>query len=252
MIRSIPDRRVLDALGVWPCSWRLRAAGLGNIRPRPPRNRGRRMRTELGPSGRRRTRITKFGVRTGVLAAIYVSAVLTVTTLSHLPALAMSFASSAILLAAQPDTAAAQPQALIGGHMIAALCGWTVGSLVGDGVAGAAIAMGAAALLMQVTGTLHPPAAVSGYLMLHQPGHWTWLVFPILCGAILLSLLAGVTRMLVSFPAQARAGLTTLRWLHCPRTCRLVAPKRGESGHRRNARKRTCPTTEMSHQPSCL
>jgi CBS-domain-containing membrane protein len=151
----------------------------------------------------------RLAVRVGLLAAIYVSAVLTVTTLSHLPALAMSFASSAILLAAQPDTAAAQPQALIGGHMIAALCGWTVGSLVGDGVAGAAIAIGAAALLMQVTRTLHPPAAVSGYLMLHQPGHWTWLVFPILCGAILLSVLASVARRLVPSPAQTLAGSAT-------------------------------------------
>jgi len=94
-------------------------------------------------------------------------------------------------------TAAARPQALIGGHMIAALCGWAVGSLVGDGVTGVAVAIGAAAVLMQVTGTLHPPAAVSGYLMLNQPEHWTWLLFPILCGAILLSVLGHLARRLV-------------------------------------------------------
>ena len=153
--------------------------------------------TEARSSFGKRTCLAWFAVRTGALAAAYVSAVVAVTTLSHLPALAMSFASSAILLAAQPDTAAARPQALIGGHMIAALCGWAVGSLVGDGVTGVAVAIGAAAVLMQVTGTLHPPAAVSGYLMLNQPEHWTWLLFPILCGAILLSVLGHLARRLV-------------------------------------------------------
>lgn len=136
-------------------------------------------------------------LRTGVLAAVYVSAAFLMTTLSQLPAFSMTFASSAILLAAQPDSAPAQPRAVIGGHMIAAVCGWAAGSLIGDGVAGVAIAIGAAALLMQASRTLHPPAAFSGYMMLHQSAHWTWMVFPILTGAILLSLLAwGARRIL--------------------------------------------------------
>ena len=142
----------------------------------------------------------KLDLRTGGLAGVYVSAVLAVTTWSHLPLVAMTFASSAVLLAAQPDSAAAQPRALIGGHVIAALCGWAVGSLVGAGVAGAAITIGAAAVLMQATRTLHPPAAVSGYLMLQQPGHWTWLIFPIFAGAILLGGLSWVARRLLPPP----------------------------------------------------
>ena len=142
----------------------------------------------------------KIDLRTAVLAAVYVSAVVTVTTLSHLPAFAMTFASSAILLAAQPDTPAAQPRALIGGHVIAALCGLAAGCLVGDGVAGTALAIGAAAVLMQASRTLHPPAAVSGYLMLHQTAHWTWLLFPILSGALLLAGLSWAARRLVPRP----------------------------------------------------
>lgn len=136
-------------------------------------------------------------LRTGLLAAVYVSAALIVILVSRLPAFALTFASSAILLAAQPDIPAAQPRALIGGHMIAALCGWAAGVLMGDGLAGAAAAIGAAAFLMSLTRTLHPPAAVSGYLMLHQSVHVSWIVFPILSCAVLLAVLAWAMRRLL-------------------------------------------------------
>ena len=135
-------------------------------------------------------------VRAGVLAAAYVGAVLALTTLAGLPAFAMSFASSSILLAAQPDSAAARPRSLIGGHLLAAICGWVVGALAGDAVWAAALAIGVAALLMQVTDTLHPPAAVSGYLMFQQHSHWTWLLFPVFTGAALLAGLAWVAARL--------------------------------------------------------
>ena len=120
----------------------------------------------------------------------------------------MSFASSAILLATQPDASDARPRALIGGHMIAGLCGWASGAFLGGGLTGAAIAIGGAAFIMQATRTLHPPAAVSGYLMLHEPGHWTWLIFPILSGAILLGALASIARKLAPDPTLSRAKRT--------------------------------------------
>jgi hypothetical protein len=64
---------------------------------------------------------------------------------------------------------------------------------------------------MQMTGTVHPPAAVSGYLMLHQPEHWTWLVFPILSSALLLSVLACVARRFVSSPPSQTTS-KDVRW----------------------------------------
>ena len=169
------------------------------------------MRALGGLSGSQANALTPSLLRMSVLAAIYVSAVLAVTRLNHLPALAMSFASSAVLLATQPDTIAARPRALIGGHMIAGLCGWASGSLVGDSVTGAAIAIGAAAILMQATRTLHPPAAVSAYMMLQQPSHWTWLLFPVLFCAILLSVLARVAEQLTPLRGRAPAGSTQSR-----------------------------------------
>lgn len=137
-------------------------------------------------------------VRSGVLAAAYVSAALGLTLWSGLPAFAMSFASSSILLAAQPDTPAARPRALVGGHMIAALCGWAVGSQFGVEVWTAALAIGAAAAFMAATDTLHPPAAVSGFLMLQQSAHPMWLAFPILTCASVLGVMAWLAPRLVA------------------------------------------------------
>ena len=66
------------------------------------------MRALGGLSGSQANALTPSLLRMSVLAAIYVSAVLAVTRLNHLPALAMSFASSAVLLATQPAHALAK------------------------------------------------------------------------------------------------------------------------------------------------
>ena len=132
----------------------------------------------------------KRALRDGVVAGMYVLVVFLLTRWVAAPAFAMTFASSSVLLATLPRSEAARPRNLIGGHLLAALCGWTVGASLGDGALQAALAIGLAALVMQVTGTLHPPAAVSGYLMLNQHAHWTWMAAPILAGAIILALLS--------------------------------------------------------------
>lgn len=135
-------------------------------------------------------------------AAIYVGAAVTLTGLSGAPATAMTFASTSVLLATLPGTDAAKPRAVIGGHVLAAFSGWLVGLALRPSGYAACLAIGLAALAMQMTRTLHPPAAVSGYLMLNQSSHWTWIVAPILLGAVALSALAHVLE---------RLGLTTVR-----------------------------------------
>lgn len=129
-------------------------------------------------------------VRRSLAAAIYVGAAALLTEMSGAPATAMTFASTSILLATLPDTDAARPRAVIGGHLLAALSGWLVGLWLGPSGYVACLAIGLAAFAMQATRTLHPPAAVSGYLMLHQSGHWGWLIAPIVLGAVALSALA--------------------------------------------------------------
>ena len=129
-------------------------------------------------------------LRRSLAAAIYVGAAAMLTSLSGAPATSMTFASTSVLLATLPDTDAAKPRAVIGGHSLAALSGWLVGLALGPSGFAACLAIGLAALAMQATRSLHPPAAVSGFLMLNQSAHWTWLVTPILLGAISLSALA--------------------------------------------------------------
>jgi CBS-domain-containing membrane protein len=141
-------------------------------------------------------------LRAGSLAATYVLLSLTLTAGAGLPAFAMSFASSSILLATQPDTPAAQPRSLVGGHLIAALCGYGFATFAGPQPWSAALAIGLAAMLMLLTRTLHPPGAVSGYLMFNAHQHPEWIVFPVLTTSLMLAVLSALVRRYI--PARAR------------------------------------------------
>ena len=136
-------------------------------------------------------------LRAGSRAAAYVLVALTLTVGAGLPAFAMSFASSSILLATQPDTPAATPRHLIGGHLIAAVSGYGFASLVGPQPWSAALAIGMAAMLMMLTRTLHPPGAVSGYLMFNSHTHPEWLLFPVLTTSLVLAGLSELARRYV-------------------------------------------------------
>ena len=133
-------------------------------------------------------------LRAGILAAAYVLTSLLLTGAAGLPAFAMSFASSSILLATQPATPAAQPRNLIGGHCIAAICGWGFAAWLGPQPWSAALAIGLAAALMLLTRTLHPPGAVSGYLMLNAHQHVGWLLFPVLTTSVVLAAMSQLVR----------------------------------------------------------
>jgi CBS-domain-containing membrane protein len=140
-------------------------------------------------------------LKRSIAAAIYVGAAAMLTHFSGAPATAMTFASTSVLLATLPSTDAAKPRAVIGGHVLAALSGWIVGVWLGPSGYAACLAIGLAAFAMQATRTLHPPAAVSGYLMLNQSGHWSWIIAPIVLGSVALSALACL---------MDRLGLTTV------------------------------------------
>ena len=143
-------------------------------------------------------------LRAGGLAAVYVLVALTLTLGAGLPAFAMSFASSSILLATQPDTPNARPRSLIGGHMIAGFCGYGCATLLGAEPWAAALAIGLAAMLMLATRTLHPPGAVSGYLMFNAHDHPAWLLFPVLTTSLVLAGLSELARRYVPVPPPGK------------------------------------------------
>lgn len=73
------------------------------------------------------------------------------------PLLVAPIGASAVLVFALPASPLAQPRAVIGGNMLAALIGVICGLLIPDPLLSAAIAVGAAITAMSLLGCLHPP-----------------------------------------------------------------------------------------------
>ncbi|MEW5903356.1 MAG: HPP family protein [Pseudomonadota bacterium] len=108
-----------------------------------------------------------------------------------------SMAASAVLLYAVPHSPLAQPWNLIGGHLVSALAGWCIISLVHDPLAAAGIAVGCAIFLMYLLDCLHPPGAATALTLvlgatqfLHMGFVWT---FTIVATNALLSLLLALS-----------------------------------------------------------
>lgn len=94
-----------------------------------------------------------------------------------LPALIAPMGASAVLLFAVPSSPLAQPWSIVGGNLIAALVGVSIGLLVPDPLVAAGIAGGLAIGLMMAFRCLHPPSgavaltAVLGGPAIHDLGY---------------------------------------------------------------------------------
>jgi CBS-domain-containing membrane protein len=108
----------------------------------------------------------------------------------HYPLAVIPFATSIVLVIGSPDAEPAQPRALIGGHIVATLVGLAVLQLTGPQAWAAAAGVGLAILAMYLTGTFHPPAGINPLLVISYNLPWSFLVAPVLAGAVLLAAFA--------------------------------------------------------------
>jgi len=112
------------------------------------------------------------------------------SALAAYPMAAIPFATSIVLVISQPQALPAQPRALIGGHLISALVGLLVLAVTGPGPIAAAAAVGLAVAAMMLTDTLHPPAGINPLLVVAGNLPWSFLVAPVLIGALMLAAFA--------------------------------------------------------------
>ena len=109
-----------------------------------------------------------------------------------IPLLLVPFATSIVLVMGSPQVAAAQPRALIGGHLVATLIGLLVVKVTGPGVAAAAVAVGLAIVAMHLTRSFHPPAGIDPLVVVLNGMSWSFLLVPVAAGACLLAAVAFV------------------------------------------------------------
>lgn len=132
----------------------------------------------------------------GGALAIWVLAALTQSLTQ--PLLIAPFGASCVLLFALPASPLARPRNVIGGHVLSALVGLLVLTLVGDGILAMGLGVGLAIAAMQVTGTLHPPAGGNPLVVIMTGAGWSFLALPILAGAATLVTLAFLYHRLIS------------------------------------------------------
>ncbi|MBL8701441.1 MAG: HPP family protein [Alphaproteobacteria bacterium] len=103
------------------------------------------------------------------------------------PMFRVPFVTSIVLVTALPETPPARPAAIVGGHLISSFAGWLVGFLPGSSEALGAAAVALATLGMLVARSVHPPAGVDGFLVATSGLSVTWILSPVLVGALLLA-----------------------------------------------------------------
>ena len=109
---------------------------------------------------------------------------------SSMPVMAIPFATSIVLVLGSPEVEAAQPRALIGGHLVATLVGLVVVKLAGPAPWAAALAVGLAMAAMHFTRTFHPPAGIDPLLIVVNDMPFNFLFVPVAAGAVLLAAFA--------------------------------------------------------------
>src|SRR5882757_4347391 len=130
------------------------------------------------------------GAVAGLGAAIAIGGMEWVALAARYPLVIIPFATSIVLVIGSPESEAAQPRALIGGHVVATLVGLAMLRLTGPHAWAAAAAVGLAILAMYVTGTFHPPAGINPLLVVSNNLPWSFLFVPVFAGALLLAAFA--------------------------------------------------------------
>ena len=95
-----------------------------------------------------------------------------------------SFGSSCVLLFAYPRSPFCRPRNFIGGHMVSSAVGLACLHAGGPHYWMMGVAVAAAFVAMQFTGTIHPPAGGNPVILFLMNADWSFLWFPTLAGTL--------------------------------------------------------------------
>lgn len=94
------------------------------------------------------------------------------------------FGATAVLVFGVPASPLAQPNNVIFGHLITAIVGLTFISFVGVTPLTLALATGLGVSAMLLSKTTHPPAGANPLLIMMTGQSWSFLITPVLIGAV--------------------------------------------------------------------
>ncbi|MDO6708577.1 HPP family protein [Photobacterium sp. 1_MG-2023] len=104
------------------------------------------------------------------------------------------FGATAVLVFGVPDSPLAQPKNVIAGHLLTAFIGVFFVAFIGVTPLTMAIASGLAVSAMLLTKTTHPPAGANPLLIMLTGQSWSFLVTPVLIGALVMVLIGQMVK----------------------------------------------------------
>jgi CBS-domain-containing membrane protein len=125
-------------------------------------------------------------------AIVAISLALLLVADRNSPFLLASLGGSTVFLFVLTETEAAQPRALLGGHITGALIGILCYQIFGDALWVSVTAVVLTMILMVVTRTIHPPAGANPLLMVHYHAGFPSVLSPVGAGVLTLFLVAMV------------------------------------------------------------
>lgn len=106
------------------------------------------------------------------------------------------FGATAVIIFGLPTSPLAQPRNVVFGHLITAFIGIFFTQFIGVTAFTLALATGLAVSAMLLTKMTHPPAGANPMLIMMSGQSWSFLVTPVLLGAITLVLIAKVVHFI--------------------------------------------------------
>jgi CBS-domain-containing membrane protein len=106
------------------------------------------------------------------------------------PFLLFSLGGSTVFLFVLTETEAAQPRALLGGHIGGALIGILCYQIFGDGLWVSVVAVVLTMMFMVVTRTIHPPAGANPLITVHHHAGFLSVLNPVGVGVLTLFIVA--------------------------------------------------------------
>ncbi len=125
-------------------------------------------------------------------------AVAFITYRAGVPMMIGSFGASAVLIYAAIEGPLSQPRNLIGGHIISAAIAVTIYQTLGNTEVSIALAVSLAIAAMLATRTLHPPGGATALIGVSAKAGWTFVLYPVLGGVLVLLAVALVVNNLAS------------------------------------------------------
>jgi CBS-domain-containing membrane protein len=147
-------------------------------------------------------------IRTLISALSASGGIALMIALAHISAVPLGtipFATSIVLVSGAPRSAPARTRAIIFGHLICGAAGVLMHQSGFEGTVTVATAVGASVAIMLAFDVFHPPAGITPLVLYGSDMTWTFLIVPVLVGAVSVAILARTTQKLLDLTDGAEA-----------------------------------------------